>query len=319
MSMLYTALRGWARLGLWIFTDRVTIERDPGADSSGPAILACNHPNSFLDAILMGVFHPRPLHFLARGDAFRKPWAARILRSIGAIPIHRLSEGREHLYLNDETFRECLTILRGGGTVLIFSEGLSQHGDGVRPLRKGTARLAWMAWHEEGLREVAVQPVRFRYQSFTSAPKRVAIRYAAPIGATDIPTTDSPSHFYLDFNQELQARLSTVPSGAALRNARQRVAWLWLLAPFAVVGVVSQGWYYLLVKRLAQRKTRGTVFYDSVLFGLLLLTYPLLVLLVAGAAAVLWKGTAGIAALLVLPFTAWALKSWVAKRREAGA
>lgn len=319
MSMLYTALRGWARLGLCIFSDRVTIEYAPDADCSGSAILACNHPNSFLDAIMMGVFHPRPLHFLARGDAFRKPWAARILRSIGAIPIHRLSEGREHLHLNDETFRECLTILRGGGTVLIFSEGLSEHGDGVRPLRKGTARLAWMAWHEEGLREVTVQPVRFRYQSFTRAPKTVAIRYAAPMGATDIPTTESPSHFYLDFNQELHARLSTVPSGATPRKPRQRVAWLWLLAPFAVVGVVSQGWYYLLIKRFAQRKTRGTVFYDSVLFGLLLLTYPLLMVLMAAAVAVFWKGIAGIAALFVLPLTAWVLKSWLAKRRDTGA
>jgi len=319
MNVLYTALRGWARLGLWLFTDRVTIERARGKDCSGPAILACNHPNSFLDAILMGVFHPRPLHFLARGDAFRKPWAARILRSMGAIPIHRLSEGREHLHLNDETFRECLTILRGGGTVLIFSEGLSEHGEGVRPLRKGTARLAWMAWHEEGLSEVAVQPVRLWYHSFVRAPKRVTIRYAEPMKSGDIPTTDSPSHFYLDFNQELYRRLTTFLPDTSPHDIRQRAAWLWLLAPFAAAGVVSQGWFYWLIKRLAERKTRDTVFYDSVLFGLLLLTYPLFIFLMVGVATVCWSYAAGIAALFALPFTAWAAKSWVAKRSEIGA
>ena len=310
MSPLHHILRGWARAAMVLYTSRVAIHGRENALLHSPTILACNHPNSFLDAVMMGVFHHRPVHFLARGDAFRKPRAARILRSLGAIPIHRLSEGREHLHLNDDTFRECISILKEGGTVLIFSEGLSEHRPGVRPLRKGTARLAWMAWHEEGLRNVVVQPVGFCYHSYTALPKRVDISYGQTMTATDGPAAESPAHFYTAFNDVLHARLmESVERSTVAQRKNKAVPWQWPLLPLAAVGFVLHGWYYAALKRLVRRRTKGTVFYDSVLFGLLLLTYPLFVLLFSIMVVVVVSGSAwGWLALGVLPVSAWAMK-----------
>lgn len=311
MSVAYRILRGWARLGMSLYTTSVKLEGAPGKASSAPTILACNHPNSFLDAVMMGVFHPRPVYFLARGDAFRKPRAARILRSIGAIPIHRLSEGREHLHLNDATFEECLAILRSGGTVLIFSEGLSQHGTGVRPLGKGTARLAWMAWSEEGLANTVVLPVGLRYSSFTHAPKCVGICYGAPMLRQDggLPM-DSAAHFYGAFNDRLHSRLlESVSKGEHLISQSPR-QWRRLLLPLATVGWIVHAPYYLPVKRFVKRKTLDTVFYDSVLFGLLLLTYPLYVVVLTVAAVLLSGSAFGWTVLILLPLSAWATKEW---------
>jgi hypothetical protein len=35
-------------------------------------IIGANHPNSFFDAIVIASY-PKPIYFLARGDAFNKP------------------------------------------------------------------------------------------------------------------------------------------------------------------------------------------------------------------------------------------------------
>lgn len=308
MTGLYRFLRVWARLGLGLFAEKVSISRasDEALRPGVPVILACNHPNSFLDAILMGVLHPRPMHFLARGDAFRKPWAARLLRAMGAIPVHRLSEGREHLHLNEETFEECTTLLKKGGTILIFSEGLSAHGETVRPLRKGTARLAWLAWQEAELKQMLVQPVRLSYQSYTRVPKKAAIHYASPMRLADGWPTDKPAHFYSAFNEVLYERLSEVPE----ENFRKSGS-LFLkiaLAPLAAVGFVIHAVYYFPIQNLVQRKTQDTVFYDSVLFGILLLTYPLFVFLLSGIAGWLGGWWLALTLLVLLPASALVLK-----------
>ena len=87
-------------------------------------MVVVNHPNSFLDAIIIGAYYPRKMHFLARGDVFRKPLFGFLLRSIGMIPIYRAREGREHLHLNAGTFDASVDVLAKGGGILIFIEGI---------------------------------------------------------------------------------------------------------------------------------------------------------------------------------------------------
>ena len=36
----------------------------------GPLLIASNHPNSFLDAIILATLFKNPVYALARGDAF---------------------------------------------------------------------------------------------------------------------------------------------------------------------------------------------------------------------------------------------------------
>jgi 1-acyl-sn-glycerol-3-phosphate acyltransferase len=57
-------------------------------------------------------------------------------------PVYRVSEGVENLNSNYETFKGCKTLFRKKGIVLIFSEGKCINEWHLRPLKKGTARLA---------------------------------------------------------------------------------------------------------------------------------------------------------------------------------
>jgi glycerol-3-phosphate O-acyltransferase / dihydroxyacetone phosphate acyltransferase len=108
-----------------------------------PVIFCSNHPNAFMDALLIGSAFKRRSWFLARSDVFRKKWLANFLGFIGIIPIYRLLEGAENLSKNDETFDKCARMLEQNKAILIFSEGLCIQERRLRKLKKGTARIAF--------------------------------------------------------------------------------------------------------------------------------------------------------------------------------
>ncbi|OYY16384.1 MAG: glycerol acyltransferase, partial [Sphingobacteriia bacterium 35-40-8] len=114
----------------------------------GPVLICANHPNSFLDAIIVAALFKEPIHFLARGDAFNKPWHASLLKLLHMFPVYRLSEGKENLGLNETAFENSRKILRKNGIVLIFIEGICLNKNNLQPFKKGAARIAFSSWKE---------------------------------------------------------------------------------------------------------------------------------------------------------------------------
>jgi 1-acyl-sn-glycerol-3-phosphate acyltransferase len=162
--VLYRFLHLILRLWLRIHFRRIFKSGFRHIPETGPAILACNHPNSFLDAIIVALLTKRPIHFLVRSDVFRKGWARWILGKLNMIPIYRLQEGLENLEKNQGTFRICNDILSRGEILLIFSEGNCVLEKRLRPLKKGTARIAFGAeeLHQFGL-NLKIIPVSLNY------------------------------------------------------------------------------------------------------------------------------------------------------------
>jgi len=102
----------------------------------GPLLLACNHPNSFLDAVILDILFEQPVWSLARGDAFSNKTITKILTAVKILPVYRTSEGVENLSENYKTFDACLDIFRNTGVVQIFSEGKCINEWHLRPLKK---------------------------------------------------------------------------------------------------------------------------------------------------------------------------------------
>lgn len=277
-----------------------------------PLILACSHPNSFFDALVMGAYHPRRLHFLARGDAFKNPRAAKVLRMLNMIPIYRLSEGKEHIENNRQTFDECNRVFKDMGTVLIFAEGVCVNEWKLRPLKKGTARLAWMCWEELGIKDMLIQPVGINYNSFNKVPKVVHVQYG-PLVTADVFNLNNPATFYKDFNEVLTDKLQPLvlqQDNPVLKPQQGNMMAKALLAIPALAGWILHKPLYLVWRKFIQSKTKNTVFFDSVLFASMLILYPILVLLIS-IIAVSITGQAMYALLfLLLPFTAWSYKQY---------
>ncbi|HEY9177239.1 MAG TPA: 1-acyl-sn-glycerol-3-phosphate acyltransferase, partial [Flavipsychrobacter sp.] len=222
-------------------------------------------------------------------------------------PVYRMSEGKDKLDYNHKTFADCLEILKQNGCVLIFSEGTCINEWKLRPLKKGTARLAWMCWAEQGVKDMIVQPVGINYHSFTQVPKRMHVGFAPVITVRDYDLSNEAG-FYKEFNRQLAARIAPLvleEHHPALKKKKTDHLLKLMPALPALVGAILHVPLYKLLRSIVRSKTRGTVFFDSVLFASLLLVYPLLVLLVATLSVILTGNHLYWLFILLLPFTAW--------------
>lgn len=170
-----------------------------------PVILASNHPNAFLDSIVMTSCAGRPLYYTARGDFFKSKMASALLRYIQILPVFRKEEGKENLHKNEETFSYCIDILKNNGVVSIFSEGFSENKWELRPLRKGTARLAFEAWNNPGIGDrLKVVPVVIHYSSWLKMFPRVYVEFLENIEKKSFNSWEEPGIFNKRFNEKLK-------------------------------------------------------------------------------------------------------------------
>jgi 1-acyl-sn-glycerol-3-phosphate acyltransferase len=298
------------RLGLFFYCKKISISFN--SYTKTPVILACNHPNSFLDALIIGSHYKHPVHFLARGDVFSKPLVNRLLRAINMIPIYRITEGREQLKYNEDTFEECLNVLENNGTVLIFSEGVCKNEYSLRPLKKGTARLAYMAWHDREINNLSIRPVSISYSSFTNLQVVTYVREGKAITQNDVAATIAPQ-FYQKLNQSISEQLErnslSEEEMQEIALDKRKIRRIVIAIP-AFIGWLTHKPYYNFIRDFARRKTAGTVFYHSVLFGMLLITYPLVVLLVTAMVVLITHMQFYWLLLFLLPFTTWCYKEY---------
>ena len=189
--MLYFLIRPVARYVLRYYFRRIDIQGLEHIPQDGAVILAANHPTAFIEPCLLACFQSRPLHFLARGDLYKTKWASWVLRALRILPVYRLQDGGYgKLTENYATFAACHRVLSGGGALMILAEGRCIHEKRLRPLRKGTARVALGALDRDAtLSEVYVVPVGVNFVAADRVRSEVYLRCGSPLKASDYLAT----------------------------------------------------------------------------------------------------------------------------------
>ena len=247
------------RAGLWLFCHKIHLKNKQLFTTKGPLLIIANHPNSFLDALIIGSYYKRRVYFLARGDAFKKPIHRFLLESLNMIPVYRLREGKEFLHLNEYAFNKSIDLLSKGFAVLIFIEGICINSNELQPFKKGTARIL------EGIQKLNVHPrihiAGIAFNQFRGIGKIVNLVISE---MTNIPTIQNSRDRVL-FNKIAFDQLKdnilipTIPTKFNKNHLLYK-----LHKPF-----------YKLITNFVAKKTNNTVFFDSVLFSVLLFAYPL--------------------------------------------
>jgi 1-acyl-sn-glycerol-3-phosphate acyltransferase len=310
--MLYQFVKFIARAAIKLYCRDLQINKKELLNTEGPLLLAVNHPNSFLDAIILCTLLDRPLYSLARGDAFNGKWISRILLAFKLLPVYRTSEGVENLTDNYTTFNRCKEIFKQNGIVLIFSEGKCINEWHLRPLMKGTARLAISTW--EDCIPLKVLPIGINYNSFNQFGKNIRICIGDFITAIDIETTDGFGKGIQSFNSLLQQQLTPLVFEINKSDKEKLHAQFYihqsalkkiLLFLPSLIGWVLHAPLYYPIKKIIIKKTIETDHFDSIVVGLLFFAYPLYVFsttlslfLFSGEWYSFWL-------LLIFPFTAW--------------
>jgi len=263
---LIRILKIFIRAALWLFCADIKIKNKYLLKQDGPLLIIANHPNSFLDAIIIGAQYNRRIYFLARGDAFTKKHHRFLLGLLNMIPVYRLREGKQYLHLNDYAFNESVKLLNKGEAVLIFIEGVCMNTHQLQPFKKGTSRILARAHQQNIFPKIHIAGIA--YNQLTGIGKKVNICITEFIISQKLTslTISTPKDF-VNFNQQVFIELQNnihIPTSPT--KIKKNVIYF-LHFPY-------YKWLYL----FTAKKTKKTVFFDSVLFSLLLFTYPIFII-----------------------------------------
>ena len=260
---MITILKLFIRAALWLFCAEINTKNKYLLNTSGSLLIIANHPNSFLDAIIIGSRYNRRIHFLARGDVFTKTHHRFLLRLLNMIPVYRLREGKEFLHLNEYAFVESARLLKNNEAVLIFIEGTCLNTNALQPFKKGTTRILQACNAENLFPQIHLAGIA--YNNFKGIGKRVNLCIEPFTQTTAILTPKDR----VDFNNTIFKKLSALILPTAHTPTIKKNALYYLNLPF-----------YNLVYRFVEKKTKGTVFFDSVLFSVLFFLYPIYLLFI---------------------------------------
>jgi 1-acyl-sn-glycerol-3-phosphate acyltransferase len=105
-------------------------------------IFVSNHPNALIDPALLFIALPRKIAFLAKSTLFKMPVIGYLVRTVGALPLYRQKDAGADVSKNQETFAVARELLKKGGAIAIFPEGISHDKPQLQPLKTGAARIA---------------------------------------------------------------------------------------------------------------------------------------------------------------------------------
>jgi 1-acyl-sn-glycerol-3-phosphate acyltransferase len=204
------------RLCLRIFYRRFEIRGvEAQVPAQGPVILAANHSNAFLDALIPAVWMPlnRQAMSITRSDVFN-PRTDKLLRAFNMVPIYRFRDGYASLRNNDQTLDEVMQWFgHRDATLVIFPEGNHGPQRRLRPLQKGIARIAFQVLEQyPQQQDLVILPVGLYYSQRTHARGDMLAQVGEPLRVADfLPAYQAHAQKgYAALLEALSSRLRTL-------------------------------------------------------------------------------------------------------------
>lgn len=139
---MYQLLKLLIGIGIRLYYREIKVKNGQYLSHDGPMIIIANHPNTLMDAWMIGHICKQPIHFMAKGTFFNSPFKRWILGSLNMIPINRSVDEKIQGVNNQDSFEACYKVLEAGKILVIFPEGNSMMERQLRQLKTGTARIA---------------------------------------------------------------------------------------------------------------------------------------------------------------------------------
>jgi len=133
--IFYELTRFFFRIILVIY-NRMSVKWEAPLPESDRYIVAANHCSN-LDPLVVGVYFPKQLKYLAKNELFRPFIFGRLIRLLGAVPVLQEDSNAAAIAL-----KCCLNFLKEGKSVILFPEGTRSPDGKIQPLEGGTALIS---------------------------------------------------------------------------------------------------------------------------------------------------------------------------------
>jgi 1-acyl-sn-glycerol-3-phosphate acyltransferase len=185
-GIFYFVFKPLVKFALVMFYRKVQFSGKENFPSTGPYIIAPNHQNAFMDALVIACFTEKPIHFLVRADVFNNKIAARVFQSFNMMPIFRERDGRHNMHKNEIIFEKCIDLMNHGEILMIFPEASHFGKRFLRPLRKGIARIGFDSIEKHvHLSDLQIIPVGINYSDYFYSNSDLLLNIGKPINVKD--------------------------------------------------------------------------------------------------------------------------------------
>lgn len=227
---MYPLLRAIAGIALRWFYRGIDVEGLDRIPRRSPIMLAVNHPNALVDALVVAWVVPRRVILTAKATLFQNPLFAWLLARAGVVPLVRAKDvsagsvkGSADPQRNARAFQALRSVLERGGAVLIFPEGISHDEPSLAPLRTGAARIALQARDEGGVGGLSIVPIGLTFERKDAPRSRVLVQVGEPI-AIDAWEGASADGAVQSLTDEIDSRLRAVTLNYATIDDASRSA-----------------------------------------------------------------------------------------------
>jgi glycerol-3-phosphate O-acyltransferase / dihydroxyacetone phosphate acyltransferase len=181
--------------------------------------ITINHPSAFMDPMTFSwvVFYPRT-RYMARGDAFKKGLANAVLQSMGIVPIYRMRDGGiENVRKNLDSFKVAYDLLDKKQKIMVFAEGICVQERRLRPIQKGTAKMAFNYLDKGGHDNLKIMPVGLHYSTPSKFRGDVYVEVGEPILVKDYYEAykQQPAQTIVKLTAAIEEKMSELVPGLA--------------------------------------------------------------------------------------------------------
>ena len=154
--------------------------------TDGSILLAPNHTNTLMDALVMLQAQKKQTVFGARADMFKKPLIAKAMFFCRILPMVRQRDGLRNVLKNHESFETIVDVLEHDIRFCMYPEGRHRAAHSLLPLGKGILRAAVAANNKFGdQKPIYIVPVGIEYGDYFNYRSTCLISYGKAINVTE--------------------------------------------------------------------------------------------------------------------------------------
>jgi len=178
----------------------------------GAIMLAPNHCNALMDALVVLSARKQSTVFGARADIFNNPLAAKLLTFLKILPMVRVRDGIRNVLKNRDTMDVITEVLGDNVPYCMFSEGTHRSKHSLLPIKKGIIRTAFNSDEQfGGAKKLYIMPVGLEYGDYYRFRSTVLVQIGEPINVTEIlkeKDDEGKAELFREFGTELHDRIA---------------------------------------------------------------------------------------------------------------
>lgn len=208
----YNILKPWVDVNIRHSYRKCRIHGEENIPTDAAVLLAPNHCNTLMDALVMLRAYKKPTVFGARADIFNKRLIAEFMTFARILPMVRQRDGLRNVLKNKDTQETIVETLENNVRFCMYPEGTHRARHSLQVLGKGVFRAAIAANEKFGAEKpIYIVPVGIEYGDYFRYRSTSLVNYGKPINVTEMIADlglDNEAQIMDALRKELSARMT---------------------------------------------------------------------------------------------------------------